>query len=408
MIRVLFKPCFICLLALFLGANALAQTDRQKVLEQQRLEILKEIESINALLFDTKDQKSSLLSKVQSLDQKIQTRERLIRLTNQQANYLTREINKNINTLDQLQEELKQLKQDYAAMIVQSYESRSDESKLMFILSSENFLQAYKRLQYMKQYSQFRRAQGLEIEERKKELRALNELLLVQKSDKEQLVKESRAAKAKLDQERKDQQGLLAELKKDERTYTAQIRERQKEATRIEREIDRLIKEAIAAANKAKGSTTKTATFELTPEAEALAADFKNNKGRLIWPVAKGRVITPFGKRRHPQFPNVTQNHNGVEIITEKRADARAVFAGEVLQIQQLKGANKAVYVRHGNFITIYNNLVEVKVKKGQRVYAKQPLGKVFTHPTTGQTLLKFFVYQNTQKLNPADWIYEM
>ena len=218
MIRVLFKPCFICLLALFLGANALAQTDRQKVLEQQRLEILKEIESINALLFDTKDQKSSLLSKVQSLDQKIQTRERLIRLTNQQANYLTREINKNINTLDQLQEELKQLKEDYAAMIVQSYESRSDESKLMFILSSENFLQAYKRLQYMKQYSQFRRTQGLEIEERKKELRALNELLLVQKSDKEQLVKESRAAKAKLDQERKDQQGLLAELKKDERT----------------------------------------------------------------------------------------------------------------------------------------------------------------------------------------------
>ena len=113
------------------------------------------------MLFDTKDQKSSLLTKVQSLDQKIQTRERLIRLTNQQANYLTREINKNINTLDQLQEELKRLKQDYAAMIVQSYKSRSEQSRLMFILSSENFLQAYKRLQYMKQYSQFRRAQGL-------------------------------------------------------------------------------------------------------------------------------------------------------------------------------------------------------------------------------------------------------
>ena len=104
----------------------------------------------------------------------------------------------------------------------------------------------------------------------------------------------------------------------------------------------------------------------------------------------------------------MTQDHNGVEIITEKRADARAVFAGEVLQIQQLKGANKAVYVRHGNYITIYNNLVEVNVKKGQRVYAKQSLGTVFTHPKTGQTLLKFFVYQNTQKLNPADWIYKM
>ncbi|HBB48736.1 MAG TPA: peptidase M23, partial [Flavobacteriaceae bacterium] len=284
------KHWTICFIALFIGLEASAQNDRQKVLEQQRLEILREIESINELLFGTKDQKSSLLTKVQSLDQKIQSRERLIRLTNQQANYLTREINKNINTLDQLQQELKKLKEDYAAMIVQSYKSRSEQSRLMFILSSENFLQAYKRLQYMKQYSQFRREQGLEIEQRKQELRALNELLLRQKSEKEQLVIESRAAKAKLDQERKDQEVLLAELKKDERTYTAQIKERQKEATRIEREIDRLIKEAIAAANKASGSVTKSASFELTPEADALAVDFKNNKGGLIWPVANGRV----------------------------------------------------------------------------------------------------------------------
>ena len=398
----------LCVILILLGLEALGQNQRQKALEQQRLEILKEIESINALLFDTKDQKTSLLTQVQSLDQKIKSRERLIRLTNQQANYLTREINSNLNTIDQLQEELKNLKEDYAEMIRQSYKSKSEQSRLMFILSSENFLQAYKRLQYMKQYSQFRRAQGLEIEERKKALRELNELLLRQKAEKEKLVQESRLAKTRLDQERKDQDRLLAELKRDERTYTAQIQDRQREARRIEKEIDRLIKEAIAAANKARGKSEKIATFELTPEAEALAVDFKNNKGRLIWPVAKGRVITPFGKRRHPQFPNVTQDHNGVEIITEKRADARAVFAGEVLQIQQLKGANKAVYVRHGNYITIYNNLVEVNVKKGQRVYAKQSLGTVFTHPKTGQTLLKFFVYQNTQKLNPADWIYKM
>lgn len=398
----------LCIALMLVGSEALGQNQRQKALELQRIEILKEIESINALLFDTKDQKISLLTQVQNLDQKIKTRQRLIRLTNQQANYLTREINSNLNTIDQLKEELKDLKEDYAEMIRQSYKSKSQQSRLMFILSSENFLQAYKRLQYMKQYSQFRRAQGLEIEERKKALRELNELLLRQKAEKEKLVQESRLAKMRLDQERKDQDRLLSELKRDERTYTAQIQDRQREARRIEKEIDRLIKEAIVAANKARGKSTKIATFELTPEAEALAADFKNNKGRLIWPVTKGRVITPYGKRRHPQFPNVTQDHNGVEIITENHADARAVFAGEVLQIQQLKGANKAVYVRHGNYITIYNNLVEVNVKKGQRVYAKQPLGTVFTHPKTGQTLLKFFVYQNTQKLNPADWIYKM
>ena len=397
-----------CLTIFLLGSMVFGQDQRQKALEQQRLEILKEIETINTILFETKDQKSNLLIQLQSLDEKIKSRELLIRLTNQQANYLSREINNNQYTITQLQEELKVLKDDYAAMIRQSFKSKSQQSRLMFILSSESFLQAYKRLQYMKQYTQFRKTQGLEIEMREKKLRKLNELLLGQKAEKQHLVKESKQAKARLDLERKNQDRLLSELKKDERIYTAQIRDRQREANRIAGEIDRLIKKAIAAANKASGKSTRIATFELTPEAKALATDFKNNKGRLAWPVAKGRVITPFGKRRHPQFPNVTQNNNGVEIITEMQSNARAVFAGEVLQIQQLKGANKAVYIRHGNYITIYNNLVDIKVKKGQRVYAKQSLGIVFTHPKSGQTLLKFFVYQDTQKLNPADWIYKM
>jgi len=386
-----------------------AQTSKQKALEQQRQQLLEEIRVINELLFATKDEKSSLLVTVQSLDQKISVRQNLIRITNEQANLLTREINGNLSSISQLKDELAALKEDYAAMILKSYKSKSQQSRLMFLLSSENFLQAYKRLQYMQQYSRFRRKQGLEIEERTLALNRLNQLLIDQKKDKERLVIQSRQEKTQLGQEKAEQEVLLRALKKEEQTYGHQIREKQKEARKIELAIDALIKAAIAEANKAKGgSEAKATVFALTPEAEALAADFKNNKGKLIWPVAKGRVMTPFGKRQHPQFPNVTQDHNGVEIITENNAEARAVFSGEVLQIQQLKGANKAVYVRHGNYITIYNNLAQVLVKKGQRVYAKQPLGTVFTHPTTGQTVLKFFIYQNTQKLNPATWIYKM
>ena len=216
----------------------------------------KEIESINALCL-TQKTKDQPLTQVQSLTKRSKA-ENAIRLTNQQANYLTREIISNLNTIDQLQEELKDLKEDYAEMIRQSYKSKSQQSRLMFILSSENFLQAYKRLQYMKQYSQFRRTQGLEIEERKKALRELNELLLRQKAEKEKLVQESRLAKMRLDQERKDQDLLLSELKRDERTYTAQIQDRQREARRIEKEIDRLIKEAIVAANKARGKAQRS------------------------------------------------------------------------------------------------------------------------------------------------------
>jgi murein hydrolase activator len=386
-----------------------AQTTKQKALEQQRQQLLEEISVINELLFATKDEKSSLLVTVQSLDQKISVRQNLMRITNEQANLLTREINGNLNSVEQLKKELSALKEDYAAMILKSYKSKSQQSRLMFLLSAENFLQAYKRLQYMQQYSRFRRKQGLDIEQRTLALNRLNQLLIEQKKDKEQLVIQSRQEKAQLAKEKAEQEVLLLALKKEEQTYGNQIRTKQKEARKIELAIDALIKAAIAEANKAKGGAgANAAVFDLTPEAEALAADFKNNQGKLIWPVAKGRVMTPFGKRQHPQFPNVTQDHNGVEIITESNAEARAVFSGEVLQIQQLKGANKAVYVRHGNYITIYNNLAKVMVKKGQRVYAKQPLGTVFTHPTTGQTILKFFVYQNTQKLNPASWIYKM
>lgn len=405
------KALFFSLWVLFFAASpCFSQTKKQQELEDKRQALLEEIQKINSLLFKTKGEKKSVLAEVEDLDQRIGTRENLIRVTNQQANLLTREINTNLSSIDQLKEELVDLKKDYAAMISKSYKSKSQQSRIMFLLSSEDFLQAYKRVQYMKQYTRFRKKQGDDIQLKSAELQKLNEQLIQQKKDKQRLIDENKKEKGKLDEERRAQQALVATLKREEGKFANQIRDKQKEADRIEREIDALIKAAIAESNKASGATkTSTAnTFALTPEAKALAADFKNNKGMLIWPVEKGRVITPYGKRQHPQFPNVTQDHNGVEIITEPNAKARAVFSGEVLQVQQLKGANKAVYIRHGNYITIYNNLAIVTVKKGDKIKTKQEIGTVFTHPTTGRAVLKFFVYQDTQKMNPADWIYKM
>ncbi len=399
-------------LLLLASFPVMAQSKKQQELEAKRQALMEEIEKINSLLFKTKGEKKSVLAEVEDLDQRIVTRENLIRVTNQQANLLTREINSNLTTIDQLKNELEVLKKDYASMIKKSYQSKSNQSRIMFLLSSEDFLQAYKRIQYMKQYTRFRKKQGLEISAKTEELQKLNETLIQQKKDKQKLVEVNRKEKEQLDVEKKSQQALIASLKKEEGKFATQIREKQKEATRIEKEIDALIKAAIAEANKKASGATKitasTTSFDLTPEAKALAADFKNNKGKLIWPVEKGRVITPYGKRQHPQFPNVTQDHNGVEIITEGGSKARAVFNGEVLQVQQLKGANKAVYIRHGNYITIYNNLATVSVKKGDKVKTKDEIGTVFTHPNTGRAVLKFFVYQNTQKMNPADWVYKM
>ncbi|MDN3723238.1 peptidoglycan DD-metalloendopeptidase family protein [Aequorivita sp. SDUM287046] len=419
---------FFCLIAV---STVSAQIDKQKELEEKRQAILEEIKQINSLLFKTKKEEKSVLTQVQDLNQRISASENLIRVTNQQANLLTRNINDNINRISALREELKIMKADYAAMIQKSYKSKSQQSRIMFLLSSENFLQAYKRVQYMKQYAKFRKKQGEGIKAKTEELQQLNADLIEQKKTKQKLIAENELAKKRLTEERKDQQDLVATLKKDESKFTAQIRTKQKQADEIDRQIDALIKAAIEEANriarekalaeaKKKENTAtpstktevtkpaKTEEFALTAEDKALAASFTSNKGKLPWPVEKGMVVKSFGTHQHPQFPNVTTNSSGVEIATADNAAVRSIFEGQVMSIQVIKGANKVVFIQHGDYISVYSNLASVSVKKGDKVSTKQTIGLVAKSPTEGKTVLKFYIYQNKTKINPADWIYRM
>lgn len=411
---------YLCLVLLaFSMGNLHAQSAKQKELEAKRTQIRQEIQRINTLLSKSKKEGQSLLDEVESIAQRIRATENLIKVTNQQANLLTREINDNTRRITDLRNELTELKEDYAVLIQGSYKSKSQQNRLMFLLSSENFLQAYKRVDYMKQYANHRKKQGETIQEKTLELQALNLQLADQKKEKDALIAENRTTAVKLEQERKVQQEMVAKLKSQEKQYVSQIRKREQEAAAIDREIERLIREAIAEANRkaaaeaakrgekleTKGSST---SFALTAEAKALAANFASNKGKLPWPVERGRVTKHQGQHRHPQFPNVTVNSSGVEITTDAKMPARAVFDGTVLQIQQYKGGTMAVHVNHGNYITIYSNLASVSVKKGDKVKTKQKLGVIHSSPLNNQTVLKFLIYQNTKRLNPADWIYDM
>lgn len=397
----------------------LGQTKKQKQLEERRAQIQQEIREINSLLFKSKKEGESVLEQVESLEHRIRATENLIRVTNQQANLITREINNNTQRIQTLRKELEELKEDYAELIRRSYKSKSQQNRVMFLLSSQSFLQAYKRVEYMKQYGNHRKKQGESIQEKTLELQELNKKLAEQKKEKEALIVENRAAAAKLEKERRDQKNLITSLKKQENQYVAQVKKREQDAAEIERQIDALIREAIAEANRkaaaeaaksgkkleTEGSST---SFALTAEAKALAANFASNKGKLPWPVERGIVTKRPGTHRHPQFPNVTVRSSGVEITTEDKAKARAVFEGTVLQIQQYKGGALAVHVNHGNYITIYSNLANVTVKKGDKVKTKQDLGTIYTSPLSHKTILKFMVYQNTTLLNPTEWIYKM
>ena len=395
-------------LFMFIGQSLFAQDQRQQNLEAQRKRLQQEIKQINTLLFSNEKRKKSVLTQVEDLSLKINVRRRLIRVTNEQANRLTQQINVNQRSISQQRKELEALKKDYSEMILKSYQSKSGQSRMMFLFSSENFLQAYKRFQYLKQYASFRKKQGELISEKTQILQELNISLLDQKRKKDNLVKENRAAEEQYRQEQNSQESLVLELKKKERNFISQIKKKQKKTNEINKEIQRLIREAIIASNKAAGEKRNSNVFSLTPEDQLISDNIIANKGKLPWPVEQGIVIQRFGRQPHPVVKTAIIQSNGVTIATPKNAQARAVFEGKVMSIIGFKGSNPSVLIQHGNYITTYSNLAEVYVTKGQKVKPKEAIGKVFTNPETGKTELKFSVFKASTPVNPKGWIYRM
>ena len=396
-------------LALFWIGIAFGQTTtkRQQDLEAQRIRLKKEIKQINALLFSSTKTRKNVVTEVEDLQVKMKVREELIKVTNAQVNLLTRKITLNERNISTQRKELEALKADYAKMIQNSYESKSLQNRLMFLFSSENFLQAYKRIQYLKQYTKFRRKQGIAIGEKTQLLQQLNKVLIEEKTKKVSLVNENKAVQNQLKKERENQEKLIQRLKRKERSLSAQISKKEKESRAIDKEIDRLIKEAIAASNKAAGKSGKK-SFELTPDAKLIAANFEANRGRLPWPLEKGVVVQGFGRQQHPVVKTTTIQSNGVTIATAPSAQVRAVFEGVVMSVVTFKGSNPSVLIRHGNYITVYKNLGKLYVKKGDKVKAKQSIGEVFTNKKTGKTEIQFSLFNNVKVLNPKGWIYQM
>lgn len=384
-----------------------AQDNRQKRLEAQRKQLQTEIKQINTLLFTNKKARKSALTEVEDLAVKIELRQRLIQVTNEEANRLTQQIYVNQRSINRQRKALDQLKADYAEMIRYAYTSRSGQNRLMFLFSSESFLQAYKRFQYLKQYAAFRKKQGESIAQKTQTLQLLNRDLLEQKQKKEALVQENKRVRMALASEQEEQQELVSALRKKGRSLEGQIRKKQQQIAAFDKEIQRLIRAAIAASNKAAGKG-KAAAFALTPEAKLIGQNFSANKGKLPWPVEKGVVTLGFGTQPHPVVKTTQIKSNGVTIATPGNAPVRAVFKGKVLSIVSFKGSNPAVLLQHGNYITSYSNLAEVFVKKGQQIQAKDVIGKVFTHPETGKSELKFGVFQATTPVNPKGWVYRM
>jgi septal ring factor EnvC (AmiA/AmiB activator) len=400
-----------CFIALFwIGMYPLLAQNtskRQQELESQRIRLKNEIKQINQLLFTNTKTRKNALNQAEDIQVKLNVRNELIKVTNEQVNILTRRINLNQRNIGIQRKELELLKEDYASMIQKSYASKSLKNRLMFLFSSKSFLQAYKRIQYLKQYASYRRKQGLAIEKKTLLLQQLNQTLINEKTKKGLLIDENRDVKGKLANDRKDQEILIKRLKRKERNLITQILKKQKQTKEIDQEISRLIREAIEASNKALGKKGNK-SFELTPEAKLIAANFSANKGRLPWPLEKGVVIQRFGRQPHPVVKTTIIQSNGVTFATEPKAQVRTIFKGEVMSVVLIKGSNPSVLIRHGNYISVYKNLGKLYVKKGDKVKAKEIIGEVFTNKKTGKTELQFSIFNNVKVLNPKGWIYQM
>lgn len=394
-------------LALFLVFSAnfsYGQNPTQKSLEAKRTRLQLEIKKMNSLLFESKSEGKNILNELADINRKVEVRAKLISTLNQEASILNSKIKKNQKQIETLEKELEVLKDDYADMIYKSYKSKSIQSRLMFLLSADTFDQAYKRFQYMGQYTDFRKKQGEEIAIQTKKIEKLNDELKIQKIEKQNLLEEQRTEKTIIEAEKKEQELLLKEVKSEEKKYTAEIKKKQKEEQKIDKQIEKIIREAIAEANR-KNSTKSSATFILTPESKALASKFANNKGKLPWPVTNALVVRKYGKIPHETLRGITIQSNGIHIATNKNARAKAIFEGTVLAIQVSSNGMKTIYLQHGNYITLYSNLETVSVQKGDRVALNQSIGGIHTDKVTGKTILKFQIWQDTKKENPSLWL---
>jgi septal ring factor EnvC (AmiA/AmiB activator) len=397
---------------LVLGAVGYGQqkSAAQKELEERKAALTQEIAQITEWVKEQQQVRGSVVDRIRILDRKQSALENLIALSAREVQFLQRQIDQSSNEINSLEVELRRLKEDYARVVQSAYQKKLEKNKLLFLLSASSFNEARRRMNYLLQYAEYRTIQAKRIEEKQLELQEKEKALQGQLEAQQEKIAENQLQRDELESDKRVQERLVAETRKQERKYRAELASREKERKRIDQEIDRLIREAIARANreKAKANSNAKDAFVLTPEAKRIAASFEANKGRHLWPVEKGIKSIGYGTYADKLYPSLKHFNNGVTIATASGAKARAIFEGEVMQIMSNRQGIKGVYVRHGDYITMYYNLAEVFVSEGQQLEAKQEIGRIHTDQVDKQTTLKFYLYQNTTRLNPELWVYQL
>lgn len=378
-----------------------------KDLEANKKRIEQEIAYTNKLLEETTQSKEMTFEQLLVLRSRISKRANLLATIQKQLLQVESQISRSSREIERLEKERKALRKEYARMIEIAYQNRGSYNKLIFLFSAEDFNQAFQRLKYLQQYAAFRRNQIKKIEETNEKIKA----------ELQQLDQEQQRQKALLDEERREQIVLQTEqqnvdksvktLAQKEKQLRKTIQQKEKEAQQLQRTIERIIAEEVRRASESKTEKVprEDRLMELTPEELTLSNAFAGNKGKLPWPTERGIIASRYGTHAHPVLKKVTIKNNGIDIATQKGAQARAVFDGVVVSTNTITASNIAVIIRHGDYFTVYTNLDEVFVKRGDKVKTKDLIGRIHTDKSSGKTMVHFELWKGRQIVDPSIWL---
>jgi septal ring factor EnvC (AmiA/AmiB activator) len=375
-----------------IGLNAQTKAE----LEEKRSATLNEISYVDNMLKTTSKKKEESMNAIKIIGNKLNLRETVIRSMREEINLLTARIDLNSIAINMMESDLIDLKKDYASAVVSSYKSQKQNPELVYILSAKDFNQGYKRLKYLQQITKFRRRESEIIMELKDQVQTTKDRLQNDLSRLSDLKSREEQQKGLLLSEQNRKQEMVKSLSKKERQLQKELEEKKRIAKKIETEIARIMEEERKRAVKSNN----------TPEQKLIGENFAENRGRLPWPVEKGIITSQFGLQNHPVLKYVTENNPGIEITSLGKTAVRSIYKGEVARVFPIPGANMTVIIRHGKYLTVYNNIVDLKVKAGDKVETKQPIGNVYCETDNGnKAILKFMIFEEKEKLNPEAWI---
>jgi septal ring factor EnvC (AmiA/AmiB activator) len=365
-------------------------------LEEQRKRTLNEISYVDNLLKTTSKEKTESLNSLKIIGRKLTLREEVIKGMKEEGSMLEQRISLNKTAIELMEMDLKDLKDDYALAVLNSYKSHKMNSELIYVLSARDFNQGYKRLKYLKQAAKFRRNEAEIISEIKSQIEQSKADLEKDLLNISELKSREEQQKNLLQGEQRRKQTIVKSLGNKEKQLKKELEDKKRVAKKIESEIAKLIEEE-------RKRSLKT---EMTPDQKLIGENFSDNKGLLPWPVEKGIITGHFGVQNHPVLKYVTEDNIGIEITSSGETPVRSIFKGEVSRVFAINGTNMAIIIRHGKYFSVYQNIVNVKVKSGQKVDTREEIGKVFWETgSTDNAVLKLMIFEDKDKLNPELWL---